>query len=76
MQCWYCDQLTGERRKKTKRGFRKKADVVQWERGFLMKAAGSPIRRFSDYCKIYGFAVYPIAKTGGVGSAKADEMNY
>lgn len=62
VQCWYRDQLTGERRKKTKRGFRKKADAVQWERDFLMKATGSPTMRFSDYCEIYKADLFPRLK--------------
>lgn len=62
VQCWYRDQLTGERRKKTKRGFRKKAEAVQWERDFLTKAAGSPTMRFSDYCEIYKTDLFPRLK--------------
>lgn len=30
VQCWYREQLTGERRKKTKRGFKRKSDAVRW----------------------------------------------
>ena len=62
VQCWYRDQLTGERRKKTKRGFRKKADAVQWERDFLTKAAGSPTMRFSDCCEIHKADLFPRLK--------------
>lgn len=52
VQCWYREQLTGERHKKTKRGFKRKSDAVRWEREFLMKAAGSPTMKFADYCEV------------------------
>ena len=53
VQCWYRERLTGERRKKTKRGFARKAEATQWERDFLTKIAGSPTMRFSDFFQVY-----------------------
>lgn len=62
VQCWYREQLTGERHKKTKRGFKRKSDAVRWERDFLMKAAGSPTMKFADYCDVYRSDMLPRLK--------------
>ena len=62
VQCWYREQLTGERHKKTKRGFKKKSDAVRWERDFPMKAAGSPTMKFADYCEVYKSDMLPRLK--------------
>lgn len=62
VQCWYREQLTGERHKKTKRGFKRKSDAVRWERDFLMKAAGSPTMKFADYCEVYRSDMLPRLK--------------
>ena len=62
VQCWYREQLTGERHKKTKRGFKRKSDAVRWERDFLMKAAGSPTMKFADYCEVYKSDMLPRLK--------------
>lgn len=62
VQCWYREQLTGERHKKTKRSFKKKSDAVRWERDFLMKAAGSPTMKFADYCEVYKSDMLPRLK--------------
>lgn len=62
VQCWYREQLTGERHKKTKRGFKKKSDAVRWERDFLMKAADSPTMKFADYCEVYKSDMLPRLK--------------
>lgn len=62
VQCWYREQLTGERRKKTKRSFKRKSDAVRWEHDFLMKAAGSPTMKFADYCDVYRSDMLPRLK--------------
>lgn len=62
VQCWYRERLTGERRKKTKRGFARKADAIQWERDFLTKIAGSPTMKFSDFFQVYKADVMPRLK--------------
>lgn len=53
VQCWYGEHLTWERNKKTKCGFARKADAAQWERDFLMKAAGSTTMNFGDFFQVY-----------------------
>lgn len=62
VQCWYRERLTGERRKKTKRGFARKAEATQWERDFLTKIAGSPTMRFADFFQVYKADVMPRLK--------------
>lgn len=62
VQCWYREQLTCERHKKTKWGFKKKSDAIRWERDFLMKAAGSPTMKFADYCEVYKSDMLPRLK--------------
>lgn len=62
VQCWYRERLTGERRKKTKRGFARKAEATHWERDFLTKIAGSSTMRFADFFQVYKADVMPRLK--------------
>lgn len=52
VQCWY-REWTGARRKKTKRGFRTKAEALQWQTQFALKASGSLDMSFRDFVKVY-----------------------
>lgn len=52
VQCWYRD-WTGERRKKTKRGFKTKLAAKEWQSEFELKTAGSPDMPFSAFFQLY-----------------------
>ena len=47
----YYKDLTGERKQKTKRGFAKKSEALEWERNFKLKEYQSISMRF---CPISG----------------------
>ena len=44
---------TGEKKQKTKRGFEKRGDAVEWERKFQLKAAKDIDMTFGDFVKTY-----------------------
>ena len=61
VQVWY-RSWEGERRKKHRRGFKTKAEARQWERGFLLRAEGSPSMTFADFVVLYLADVKPHLK--------------
>lgn len=61
VQAWY-RTWTGERRKKTKRGFRTKADARKWEQEFQLTQAGSPDMTFDALFGLYRADVKPRLK--------------
>lgn len=58
VQAWYRDAL-GERRKKTHRGHKTKADARRWEADFLASCEGRLEMRFDDFVKTYYQDVAP-----------------
>ena len=46
----YYKDLTGERKQKTKRGFAKKSEALEWERNFKLKENQSISMNFSKLC--------------------------
>lgn len=63
VQVWYRDAL-GERRKKTHRGHKTKADARRWEADFLASCKGRLEMRFDDFIKTYYQDVSPRLKPG------------
>lgn len=49
----YYKDWTGERKQKTKRGFKRKSDALEWERNFKLKQEHSLDMRFEDFVEIY-----------------------
>lgn len=49
----YYKDLTGERKQKTKRGFAKKSEVLEWERNFKLKENQSISMSFKSFVDIY-----------------------
>ena len=49
----YHKDLTGERKQKTKRGFAKKSEALEWERNFKLKEAQSISMSFKSFVDIY-----------------------
>ena len=49
----YYKDWTGERKQKTKRGFKRKADALEWERNFKLKQEQSLDMKFADFVEIY-----------------------
>ena len=52
MRTYYKD-LTGERKQKTKRGFAKKSEALEWERNFKLKENQSISMSFKSFVDIY-----------------------
>jgi len=70
VQVWYRDAL-GERRKKTHRGHKTKADARRWEADFLASCEGRLEMRFDDFIKTYYRDVGPRLKPGTKLTKKA-----
>ena len=49
----YYKDLTGARKQKTKRGFAKKSEVLEWERNFKLKEDQSISMSFKSFVDIY-----------------------
>ena len=49
----YYKDLTGERKQKTKRGFAKKSEALEWERNFKLKENQSISMSFKSFVDIY-----------------------
>lgn len=49
----YYKDMTGERKQKTKRGFAKKSEALEWERNFKLKEAQSISMSFKSFVDIY-----------------------
>ena len=49
----YYKDLTGERKQKTKRGFAKKSEALEWERNFKLKEDQSICMSFKSFVDIY-----------------------
>ena len=49
----YYKDLTGERKQKTKRGFAKKSEALEWERNFKLKEDQSISMSFQSFVDIY-----------------------
>ena len=49
----YYKDLTGERKQKTKRGFAKKSEALEWERNFKLKENQSISMNFQSFVDIY-----------------------
>ena len=49
----YYKDLTGERKQKTKRGFAKKSEALEWERNFKLKENQSISMIFQSFVDIY-----------------------
>ena len=49
----YYKDLTGERKQKTKRGFAKKSEALEWERNFKLKENQSISMSFTSFMDIY-----------------------
>ena len=49
----YYKDLTGERKQKTKRGFAKKSEALEWERNFKLKENQSISMSFQSFVDIY-----------------------
>ena len=49
----YYKDLTGERKQKTKRGFVKKSEALEWERNFKLKENQSISMSFTSFVDIY-----------------------
>ena len=58
----YYKDLTGARKQKTKRGFSKKSEAVEWERSFKLKDELSVSMKFSDFVDLYLSDVKPRIK--------------
>ena len=50
---FYYTDWTGKKRQKKKEGFEKRADALEFERGFLERQAASPDMSFSALCDLY-----------------------
>lgn len=55
----YYEDWTGQRRQKTKRGFEKKQDAVEWERAFKLQKHYDMSMKFSDFVEIYSSDMKP-----------------
>ena len=51
--CTYYKDWTGERKQKTKRGFAKKSEALEWERNFKLKEDQSISMTFGSFVEIY-----------------------
>ncbi len=49
----YYKDMTGERKQKTKRGFAKKSEALEWERNFKLKENQSISMSFQSFVDIY-----------------------
>ena len=49
----YYKDWTGERKQKTKRGFAKKSEALEWERNFKLKEDQSISMTFGSFVEIY-----------------------
>lgn len=49
----YYKDWTGERKQKTKRGFAKKSEALEWERNFKLKEDQSVSMTFGSFVEIY-----------------------
>ena len=58
----YYKDLTGTRKQKTKRGFSKKSEAVEWERSFKLKDELSVSMKFSDFVDLYLSDIKPRIK--------------
>lgn len=63
VQAWYRDSF-GTRRKKTKRGFKTKAEARKWETNFLAACEGQLEMSFGDFVKTYYQDIGPRLKPG------------
>ena len=52
VQCWYRD-WTGQRKKKTKRGFKTKKAAAAWEVDFLRQMEGTPDMTLNAFYELY-----------------------
>lgn len=52
VQCYYRD-WTGERKKKTKRGFKTKKAAMAWEVDFLRQRGGTPDMTLNAFYELY-----------------------
>ena len=55
----YYEDWTGERKQKTKRGFEKKQDAVEWERAFKLQKHYDMSMTFSDFVEVYSNDMKP-----------------
>ena len=55
----YYEYWTGERKQKTKRGFEKKQDAVEWERAFKLQKHYDMSMTFSDFVEVYSNDMKP-----------------
>ena len=58
----YYKDWSGERKQKTKRGFKRKADALEWERNFKLKQEHSLDMKFADFVEIYKENIKPRLK--------------
>lgn len=58
----YYKDWTGTRRQKTKRGFAKKSDVLEWERAFKLKDELNINMKFADFVELYLSDIQPRIK--------------
>lgn len=52
VRCYYKD-WSGERKQKTKRGFKKKSDAIEWERSFKLQQEHELDMPFKEFIEIY-----------------------
>ncbi|WP_194611349.1 site-specific integrase [Clostridium vitabionis] len=55
----YYEDWTGERKQKTKRGFEKKQDAVEWERAFKLQKHYDMSMTFSSFVEVYSNDMKP-----------------
>ena len=58
----YYKDLTGARKQKTKRGFEKKSEALEWERNFKLKENQSISMDFKDFVEVYMQDIEPRIK--------------
>lgn len=58
----YYKDWTGTRRQKTKRGFAKKSDALEWERAFKLKDELNINMKFADFVELYLSDIQPRIK--------------
>lgn len=58
----YYKDLTGARKQKTKRGFEKKSEALEWERNFKLKENQSINMNFKDFVEVYMQDIEPRIK--------------
>lgn len=58
----YYKDLTGERKQKTKIGFAKKSEALEWERNFKLKENQSISMSFQSFVDIYSMDLEPRIK--------------